>query len=200
MPANFSGTWKCEAVGDTGDFGDFLKLISVPWFIRKIAKFDRYGAGKEVETISMESAQHFRAVNNGPRKVCVCLASRRFPQCPLHLTPEPWTAGQVITQEFAIDGSEQIVPSIPDGADMQLTATWEGETLVLHTQVVGASHTVELRRSLDGGKLRLEMIAAKLDGSQTAVTSRVYAKTADAGEAGWGTELVEGADVEGDFD
>ena len=71
MPANFSGTWKCEAVGDTGDFGDFLKLISVPWFIRKIAKFDRYGAGKEVETISMESAQHFRAVNNGPRKVCV---------------------------------------------------------------------------------------------------------------------------------
>ena len=55
MPTDFSGAWKCVEVGDAGDFEASLKCVGVPWFIRKIAKLDGYGAGKEVETITMSS-------------------------------------------------------------------------------------------------------------------------------------------------
>ena len=65
MPVNLSGNWKCSSVGDTGDFGDFLKVIGVPWFIRKIASLDGFGAGKEVEVITMVSENDFKAVNTG---------------------------------------------------------------------------------------------------------------------------------------
>ena len=167
MPSNFSGSWKCVEVGDTGDFGDFLKLMGVPWFIRKIAKFDRYGANKETEVITMESASHFKVVNNGPRKV--------------------------ITQEFRIDGTEQSTISIPAGENLLVSATWDGDALVMRTQVPGATHWIEARRSFDAaGRMRLDLTATRHDGSGQASTSRIYERTADgAGSAGWATAAVE---------
>ena len=164
MPVDLSGTWRCCSVGESGSFDDFLKTNGVPWFIRKIAKFDGYGAGKEVEVITMASETQFKAVNNGPR-------------------------GQ-ITQEYAIDGTEQVVPNIPDGSPTKLTASWEGDVLVCIVRPEGKDLELRTSRSLNAdGRLRLELRAAKRDGSKSATTDRVFERTEAPALSGWGNAL-----------
>ena len=163
---DFSGTWKCVEVGE--NFGDFLKFIGTPWFIRKIAAFDRFGTNKEVEVITMSSPMNFKAVNNGPRKV--------------------------ITQEFTIDGTEQRSTSIPDGSALALTAVWDGDAMVMRTQIPGAAYSMEARRTLDpSGRLRLDITAERLDGTGNFSTYRIFVRTDDAdgaSGAGWASAAV----------
>ena len=167
MPSNFSGNWKCCAVGD--NFSDFLKIYGAGRIIRTLAYMTSYGVNREVENITMASENDIQIINHGPRRK--------------------------ITQTLKINGTEQSAENIPDGSPMSVTPSWDGDTFVMDQR--GTSNgsgsgkalcTVVLRRTLEdnGQRLRTEMIATTLDGKRSLTPFRLYERTDSTGQDGWG--------------
>lgn len=121
---NFSGHWICT--GATGEWDEYLYMLQVPEFQRKIAKSRQYGKGHAEQLITMKNNKNSMSVSNFSPKLSFTVSDIAAAESdPVAAKTETKPSSVV---DLEIDGTAQQLKF----GEVQGTGTlsWEGAAIV----------------------------------------------------------------------
>lgn len=139
---SFTGDWVCSTV--SGDWDEFLYLLEVPEFQRKLAKSRKWGKGTAQQKIEMKEHKTMMSIGTCSPKLTFTVGGVQDSK-PKDKKELPVMTSEI---ELAIDGKPQDLKF----GDVQGKGTlqWEGSALIarLKVGVGGQEHSCFIKRTL----------------------------------------------------